>query len=160
MFTTIRIRKGYLAAAAVVLCLALVAGIYGKQHGGRFLSALIPGLPDEAEEQSADGGRIIDIVTGEFESTMKDGKMIEAYRWDPGTIFLEQGEPVTLRIRAVSGDSHPFLIEGLDVRGQVDKGETKSFTFTPQKEGIYRLICLTHANAAHDGPMIAYLVVD
>ncbi|MED4227626.1 cupredoxin domain-containing protein [Neobacillus cucumis] len=104
--------------------------------------------------------RQIHMVTGEFKSTMKDGKEIEAYRWDPGTIILKKGEKVNLIISGINGAEHPFYIEGTSIKGTVKKGED---TFVPlqfQKEGTYRLICEMHRDRAHNGPMIAYIVVN
>ncbi|MDR4948225.1 cupredoxin domain-containing protein [Neobacillus cucumis] len=104
--------------------------------------------------------RQIHMVTGEFKSTMKDGKEIEAYRWDPGTIILKKGEKVNLIISGINGVEHPFYIEGTSIKGTVKKGED---TFVPlqfQKEGTYRLICEMHTDRAHNGPMIAYIVVN
>ena len=104
--------------------------------------------------------RQIHMVTGEFKSTMKDGKEIEAYRWDPGTIILKKGEKVNLIISGINGAEHPFYIEGTSIKGTVKKGED---TFVPlqfQKEGTYRLICEMHTDRAHNGPMIAYIVVN
>ncbi|WNF21264.1 cupredoxin domain-containing protein [Mesobacillus jeotgali] len=104
--------------------------------------------------------REIHMVTGEFKSTMEDGKEIEAYRWDPGTIFLEKGEKVSLKILGVNGKEHPFIIEGTDIKGVVKKGKETVVPLQFDKEGTYRLICLTHPSAEHNGPMIAYIVVD
>ncbi|GAM14062.1 cupredoxin domain-containing protein [Mesobacillus selenatarsenatis] len=104
--------------------------------------------------------REIHMVTGEFKSTTDDGKEIEAYRWDPGTIFLEKGEKVRLKILGVNGKEHPFIIEGTDIKGVVKKGEETVVPLQFDKEGTYRLICLTHPSAEHNGPMIAYIVVD
>lgn len=42
--------------------------------------------------------REIHMVTGEFKAKLPDGKEFEAYRWDPGTIFLEKDEKVNLKI--------------------------------------------------------------
>lgn len=106
------------------------------------------------------GPRIIHMVTGEFKTKTADGGEIEAYRWDPGTIFVRQGELVTLDIYGVNGDNHPFIIEGLDVKGEVNKGKETLITFRPEEEGIYRIICLTHPDITHSGPMIGYIVVD
>jgi plastocyanin len=44
--------------------------------------------------------------------------------------------------------------------GVVKKGKETIFTARFDKEGIYRLICLTHGDIEHNGPMIAYIVVD
>ncbi|MBT2677937.1 cupredoxin domain-containing protein [Bacillus sp. ISL-35] len=104
--------------------------------------------------------REIHLVTGEFKSKTDDGKEIEAYRWDPGTIFIEKGEKVSLNILGVNGKEHPFIIEGTEIKGVVKKGEETVVPLQFDKEGTYRLICLTHPSAEHNGPMIAYIVVD
>lgn len=106
------------------------------------------------------GARMIHMVAGEFKSETEDGKTIEAYRWDPGTIFVKEGELIKLSIYGVNGESHPFVIEGLNVKGEVRKGQETVVTFTANKKGIYRMICFAHADIAHNGPMIAYIVVD
>jgi plastocyanin len=104
--------------------------------------------------------RTIHMVTGEFKTTTKEGKEIEAYRWDPGTVFVEKGEQIKLSIYGVNGESHPFIIEGLNIKGEVKKGEETIITFDADKEGIYRIICLTHPDKENEGPMIGYIVVD
>ncbi|MCA0971249.1 cupredoxin domain-containing protein [Halobacillus litoralis] len=104
--------------------------------------------------------RVINLVTGEFKAETKDGKEIEAYRWDPGTIFVEKGEAVQLNIFGVNGHEHPFYIEGTDIKGTVKQGEETVVDLNFDKEGIYRLICTTHADTSTNGPMIAYIVVD
>jgi plastocyanin len=104
--------------------------------------------------------RDIHLVTGEFYGKNVTGKEIEAYRWDPGTIFVEKGERVRLNILGISGKEHPFIIEGTDIKGTVKQGEETIVPLQFQEEGIYRLICLTHPDKLHNGPMIAYIVVD
>ena len=102
---------------------------------------------------SSDSGkeRTIHLVTGEFKSTGPDGQEIEAYRWDPGTIYVKKGERIKLSI---------FGIDGLNVKGEVKKGQETVVSFKADKPGIYRIICLTHPDIAHHGPMIGYIVVD
>ncbi|WP_019536587.1 cupredoxin domain-containing protein [Paenibacillus ginsengihumi] len=111
---------------------------------------------------SSDSGkeRTIHLVTGEFKSTGPDGQEIEAYRWDPGTIYVKKGERIKLSIFGVNGASHPFVIDGLNVKGEVKKGQETVVSFKADKPGIYRIICLTHPDIAHHGPMIGYIVVD
>jgi plastocyanin len=113
-----------------------------------------------AADGPAGGKKLFHLVTGEFKSTLPDGTEIESYRWDPGTILVEKGDTVTLKIRGVNGESHPFIIEGMNVKGEVKKGQETVVTFTAAKEGTYRIICLTHPDAAHNGPMIGYIIVD
>jgi len=104
-------------------------------------------------------GRTIQLVTGEFKSAGPDGKEIEAYRWDPGTVVVKKGELIKLSIYGVNGASHPFIIEGLGVKGEVKKGKETVVSFRADKPGTYRIICLTHPDIAHNGPMVGYIVV-
>jgi plastocyanin len=104
--------------------------------------------------------REIHMVTGEFKTKMKDGKEIEAYRWDPGTILIEKGEKVRLIISGINGEEHPFYIEGTAMKGKVKKGEDTIVPLQFNKEGTYRLVCEIHPDRDHNGPMIAYIVVD
>jgi plastocyanin len=109
-------------------------------------------------QQSA--SREIHLVTGEFKTKLKNGKEIEAYRWDPGTIMVNKGEKVTLIISGINGEEHPFYIEGTDLKGTVKKGQDTIVPLQFNKEGTYRLICRMHSDREHNGPMIAYIVVD
>ncbi|MDF2649974.1 MAG: hypothetical protein K0Q73_5779 [Paenibacillus sp.] len=136
----------YLAAAALLL---LLSGLLYLNRGS---------IVSTAAEPTAE--RTIHMVAGEFKSTTADGKTIEAYRWDPGTIVVQKGERIKLSIFGVNGQSHPFLIEGLNISGEVKKGKETVVHFTADQEGTYRLICLTHTDIAHSGPMIGYIVVD
>lgn len=102
----------------------------------------------------------IHIITTEFKTTTKDGKEIEAYRWDPGTIYIEKDEKVLLRFYGVNGAEHPFIIEGTDIKGTVKKGEETTFEVQLKEEGVYRLVCLTHPDIGSNGPMIATIIVD
>lgn len=136
----------YLAAAALLL---LLSGLLYLNRGS---------IVSTAAEPTAE--RTIHMVAGEFKSTTADGKTIEAYRWDPGTIVVQKGERIKLSIYGVNGQSHPFLIEGLNISGEVKKGKETVVHFTADQEGTYRLICLTHTDIAHSGPMIGYIVVD
>jgi plastocyanin len=104
--------------------------------------------------------REIHMVTVEFKSQLKNGKQIEAYRWDPGSISLEKGEKVKLYIAGINGEEHPFYIEGTDIKGTVKKGEETVVDLQFDKEGTYRLICEVHSTRDHNGPMIADIVVD
>ncbi|MEH7108411.1 cupredoxin domain-containing protein [Bacillus sp. JJ1764] len=111
-------------------------------------------------QQSKQSIREIHMVTAEFKTKMNNGKEMEAYRWDPGTIFLQKDEKVRLYISGINGEKHPFYIEGTDIKGTVEKGKETIVPLQFEKEGTYRLICKIHSNREHNGPMIAYIVVD
>ena len=113
----------------------------------------------DAASAASGGPRVIHLVTGEYKATAEDGKVLESYRWDPGTIILRKDEPVELRITGINGQAHPFVIEGLNIRGEVRKGKTTVVNFTPKTAGIYPIICQTHVELAKGGPMVGYLVV-
>ena len=90
----------------------------------------------------------------------QQGKEMEVYRWDPGTVFLEKDEKVRLFINGINGEEHPFYIEGTKIKGNVKKGEETVVPLQFEKEGTYRLICEVHSDRTNNGPMIGYIVVD
>lgn len=142
------IKRKHLYLAAAVLLLLLSVLLYINRES----------IVSTAAEPTVE--RTIHMVVGEFKSTTADGKTIEAYRWDPGSVVVQKGESIKLSIYGVNGLSHPFLIEGLNISGEVKKGKETVVHFTANQEGTYRIICMTHADIAHGGPMIGYIVVD
>jgi len=70
---------------------------------------------------------------------------ISSYRWDPGTIVVNQGDRVTLEIVGINGNEHPFTIEGYWLTGVVRRGQITRLTFTADKAGIFKIICRTHS---------------
>ena len=93
--------------------------------------------------------RIINIVAVEYkgkfsEGHPKAGQQVNAYRWDPGTIVVQQGEKVELRFFGINGDKHDFSLEGYPVSGTVTRGEETVVSFVADKAGIFALNCLSH----------------
>lgn len=70
---------------------------------------------------------------------------VSTYRWDPGTIVVNQGDIVTLEIIGINGDDHPFTIEGYWLSGVVRRGQITRLKFTASKPGIFKIICRKHA---------------
>ena len=70
---------------------------------------------------------------------------VSTYRWDPGTIVVNQGDTVTLEIVGINGDEHPFTIEGYWLSGVVKRGQLTRITFVADKPGIFKIICRKHA---------------
>lgn len=146
------IRKKYVYLTVVFAALLVLAYLFATR-----------GEPEQLT-MTASGGlapkdQVIHMVTGEFKATLPNGQKLEAYRWDPGTIVVNKGQKTTLSIYGVNGEDHPFMIEGMDISGEAKQGQETLVTFTPQQEGIFRLICLNHPDKTNKGPMIAYIVV-
>jgi len=120
-----------------------------------FQADVIPAFQSDAEKT-----REIHLIPNELKTKTEDGKEIEIYRWDPGTIFVKKGEKINLKLFGVYGKEHPFIIEGTDIQGTVKKGEETVIPVKFDKEGIYRLICVTHLDYDHHGPMIAHIIVE
>lgn len=107
---------------------------------------------------SADNVQVFHLVTGEFKST-DNGRTLESYRFDPGSIYVKKNHPVELRISGINGQSHPFVIEGLGISGTINKGKTTVVKFTPKESGVYAIVCQTHTEQNSGAPMIGYLYV-
>lgn len=153
-FIVIKKRHMQLAAAFAVLLL-LTAIVW------RWNSSAQPAEWNGSTQPTAAAGdvQVFEIVTGEFETRNKDGKMLEAYTWHPGSITVQRGKPVELRITGISGDSHPFVINGLGIKDEVVKGKTTIVRFTAEQAGTYEIRCLTHADTRSEGPMVGYIFV-
>ncbi len=70
---------------------------------------------------------------------------VSTYRWEPGTIIVNEGEKVTLEIVGINGEEHPFTIEGYWISDVVRRGKITRITFTADKVGIFKIICRTHS---------------
>ncbi|GAX91928.1 cupredoxin domain-containing protein [Effusibacillus lacus] len=123
----------------------------------------LPGIrPVHAGSPVATGNNTVkySIVTNEIKWTSPDGKqIIEGYRWDPGTIVVRQGDSVVFEFYGVKGESHPFVIEGYNLKGNVVRGKVETVSFKADKPGTFKILCLTHPDYKSHGPMVANLVV-
>ncbi|WP_456279140.1 cupredoxin domain-containing protein [Bacillus sp. AK128] len=144
------IKRNWIIYAALGLVLVMCSLLFFRPSA----------LPVDGETDLEHNVYTFHMVTGEFSSKTDDGKEIESYRFDPGTIVVPKNEEITLSIFGVNGKEHPFFIEGTNAKGVVKKGEETVLRLTFSKEGTYRLICTAHADIDHNGPMIAYIVVD
>ncbi|WP_424766475.1 cupredoxin domain-containing protein [Paenibacillus sp. sgz302251] len=147
MSKVVIVSKRQIQLFIVVAALIVLVGVYLSWDQSRAVNG------------QAAAPRVIHLVTGEFKTNTEDGKEIEVYRWDPGTIIVNKGESIELHIGGVNGNSHPFVVEGLGIRGEVTKGKTTIVRFTAEKEGTYPILCLTHTDMRHSGPMVGYIVV-
>jgi nitrosocyanin len=107
-----------------------------------------PGLlPALAEDKPADVA--LTIVNVEYEGTKI---------WVPSTIVARKGQTVRLTlINKVPSDpnQHGFAIPAVGVAEVVTRGETKTVTFTADKEGVFPTSCQLHP--AHVGGQLVVL---
>lgn len=143
------IKRSKIIFALVILC-GLIGGYYLFGNYGNIMETA----------GSAGSKKEFTIITTEYKAKMEDGKIIEVYRWDPGILFVEKGDQVTLKFYGVQGAFHPFEIKGLGIKGEVKKGRETEVSFVADKEGTFEIICHTHSNHTQNGPMVGYLIVD
>lgn len=101
----------------------------------------------------------IQMAVVEYKAELDQGKEMEMYRWDPGYISVRKGDRVHLHMHGVNHSSHPFVLKGYDVKGEVKPGEVTDVQFVADEAGLFQLICLTHQDQKHEGPMIGYVRV-
>ena len=99
------------------------------------------------------------VVTDEIAAKQTDGSTTEVYRFDPAVYVATQGDDVTLKVRGLKGHDHPLVLEGYDIHAVVHRNEVTTIHLKATKAGFFRLICTAHADANHEGPMEAYLLV-
>lgn len=98
------------------------------------------------------------LVTTEFKTRI-GGKVLEVYRWDPGTLVVHKGDRVRLVLHGIHGKEHHFTLEGYNQSGTVKKGQSTVIQFEANQTGTFRLICHNHHQAENNGPMVAYITV-
>ena len=79
---------------------------------------------------------------------------VETYRFDPGTVVVNEGDTVTLEIVGINGKEHPITIDGYGLSTVLKRGEVRRLKFLADKPGIFRVMC-----AIHKPSMEAALVV-
>jgi nitrosocyanin len=66
------------------------------------------------------------------------------FMFEPTTITATAGKPVTVTIKNEGQAEHNFSIESLKVNQDVEKGESKTVTFTPTQSGAIQFFCEYH----------------
>ena len=78
--------------------------------------------------------------------------------WLPGTVVARKGQTVRLTLmNKIPSDpnQHGFAIPAVGVAEVVNRGETKTVTFTAAKEGVFPMVCQLHP--AHVGGQLVVL---
>jgi len=94
--------------------------------------------PFPSAEPPAGGGYILKPpdANGKWETS--------TYRWEPGTIIVNQGDEVELWIWGVNGSQHPATVEGYVPEFTVTRGNLTIVKFTADQTGTFRITCHVH----------------
>jgi nitrosocyanin len=107
--------------AAVLLVATAGLGVAGCGGGG--------GKKSTATGASSGGGTTVQAVDFKFE---------------PNTLTAKVGQPITVTIKNNGQAEHNFSIESLKVNQDVEKGDSKTVTFTPTTAGNIEFFCEYH----------------
>lgn len=95
---------------------------------------------DDGDSSSASGG-------GGAEVKMRD------FSYDPKALTARAGQAVTLELKNEGEQPHTFTIAGLVDSQRVEKGQSKSVSFTPTQAGSLTFFCTVHGQAAMSGTL-------
>jgi nitrosocyanin len=87
-----------------------------------------------AAASNAGGGNTVNLVTKDF-------------MFEPATFTATAGKPVTVNVKNEGQAEHNFSIESLKVNQDIEKGESKTVTFTPTQSGSVQFFCEYHKNS-------------
>ena len=73
--------------------------------------------------------------------------VVETYRFDPGTVVVNEGDTITLEIVGINGKEHPIRVEGYGVSTLLKRGEVQRLTFVVDKPGIFKIVCDIHKSS-------------
>jgi len=157
----VRVRAALVLGLLAALITASAAGVWLFREGGEaagakrlvYMSAVeykgsTSSEPFPSAEPPAGGGYALKAPddTGKWETS--------TYRWDPGTVIVNQGDEVELHIWGVNGAQHPAFIDEYVPEFTVTRGHLTVVNFTADKAGTFRIHC-----NAHQPSMEAQLVV-
>ncbi len=81
------------------------------------------------------------------------------FSYDPGTITLKKGQPVTLILKS-EDVAHGLRFSEFNVNLKVQKGGTTQTTFTPDKTGTFIGHCSVFCGSGHGSMAITLHVVE
>ena len=93
------------------------------------------------------------IPEGAVEVLNKDLGGSGEYEFSPKDHTFSVGDQITFAISAET-EFHTFTVDELEIDVEIDAGETEIFTFTFDKAGTYKLICIPHESLGMVGEII------
>ena len=81
--------------------------------------------------------------------------------FSPEVIEVKVGDEITWHItnlERAQDETHGFTVDQMNIHGSLEPGETETFTFTADAEGVYPFYCTEFCSALHL-EMMGYLMV-
>jgi plastocyanin len=75
------------------------------------------------------------------------------FSYEPKGLTARAGQAVTLELKNEGEQPHTFTIAGLVDSQRVEKGQSKSITFTPTQAGSLTFFCTVHGQATMSGTL-------
>jgi plastocyanin len=115
----------------LVVCAVIAIAVFLVSCGG--------GDDGNEDSSSASGGGT--------EVKMRD------FSYEPKGLTARAGQAVTLELKNEGEQPHTFTIAGLVDSQRVEKGQSKSITFTPTQAGSLTFFCTVHGQATMSGTL-------
>ena len=109
--------------------------------------------PSAAPAPAAPAASAPSIPDGAVRVINKDPGGSGKYEFDPAKFAFEVGQEVTFAVTAET-EFHTFNVDELGIDVSMDAGETKVFTFTFHKAGVYKLFCIPHESLGMVGEIV------
>lgn len=144
----------YLSIAFVLVLIATTALLPIPWFGGKTVIEEV----EEVSSNETQREKTFHLVTTEYKAK-HHGKEVEVYRWNPGTLVVQEGDQVNLILHGLNGKEHHYSLKEFGIQGTLKKGEQAKVRFTADRPGTYKLLCHNHHSVDASGPMVAYITV-
>jgi plastocyanin len=129
--------------SALVSCLSGKCSRYLLLYIGLIILTACGSSPGQGTEEIRIVGKRVDV-------NMEDPGKSGEYVYDPAELTFERDEQVTL-VMTSEGEFHTFTVEELEIDVHVDAWKSKALTYTFDRPGTYRLVCIPHETLGMTG---------
>lgn len=133
--------RGLWLSVVPLLAVAVIAAACGGEESGGAPAApptptVAAATPAAAQPAPSSGGRVVRI-----ENQDKGGSGV--YQFVPSELNFQVGDTVTFEITAET-EFHTFTVDDLGIDVSLEAGETVTHTYTFDKAGVFKLLCIPH----------------
>ena len=133
--------RGLWLSAVPLLAVAVIAAACGGEESGGAPAApptptVAAAAPAAAQPAPSSGGRVVRI-----DNQDKGGSGV--YQFVPSELNFQVGDTVTFEITAET-EFHTFTVDDLGIDVSLEAGETVTHTYTFDKAGVFKLLCIPH----------------